>query len=159
LFHWQGCFVLLFRLTVYSALENSWSNDQFPRVMIACAARQAPTAALPAQDNLPPASGSMGSAPIVLSLWYAPFIPFPFLPSPDFTTDSSLFFCNYKVTQQHAAMNVGAWCWYALAGRLQHDLLQNGKLFMESFRRAGDGGIGIWPILADKVASCAVAAE
>ena len=50
-------------------------------------------------------------------------------------------------------MNVSAWCWYALTGSPQDDLLQKGNLFMESFRRAFDGGIGIWPILADKVAS------
>jgi hypothetical protein len=52
------------------------------------------------------------------------------------------------------SMNAGAWCLYALTGRLQDDLLQNDNLFIESFRRARWGNRD----LADKVtvASCAV---
>jgi hypothetical protein len=49
-------------------------------------------------QGLPP--GSMSSSPIVLSLWYAPFIPSSFSLLSTSPLDSS-FFRNDRVTQQH----------------------------------------------------------
>jgi hypothetical protein len=90
-------------------------------------------------QGFPP--GSMSSSPVVLLLWYAPFIPCPFSLLSTSPTGSS-FFRNDRATQQHQHKSPdkckhlyeeSIWCLHAL--RLQDDLLQNGNLFMEEGRK------------------------